>query len=79
MERVQRLRAWVAEQRRLRRAGADGDGSESWVMTCPCGTDVSVWDLGGRRYRLTSKGLTRSAVCPSCRKRFVGRVRRVPV
>ncbi len=77
MERLQEIRSRVADLRARR--SSDVDDAETWVMTCPCGQNVSIWDLGGLRYRLTSKGITRSAVCPSCRKRFVGRVRRVPV
>ncbi len=76
MDQFRRHRGRVADRLRRRRAADDGD---SWVMTCPCGTTVSIWDLGGMRYRISKKGLSRSVECPSCRQRFVGRVRRVTV
>ena len=39
--------------------------SRSWIMTCPCGGEQSVWDAGGIRYKATGNP-SRLAYCPKC-------------
>jgi hypothetical protein len=42
--------------------------SRIWMIQCPCGHEVSVWDAGGIRYKATGnpKQLRR---CPECGQR----------
>lgn len=55
----------------------DDTSAMSWVVTCACGTTVSLWDVD--RIRATMTRMRRTATCPTCERRFVGEVRRVPV
>ena len=39
--------------------------SRSWMMCCPCGREVSVWDMGGIRFK--AAGNPRVWIrCPKC-------------
>jgi hypothetical protein len=42
--------------------------SRAWMMVCPCGHEVSVWDAGGVRYK-ASGNPRRRALCPRCGER----------
>lgn len=44
--------------------------SRQWDVICPrCGHAQSLWDLGGIRYKATSKGKRIGATCPNCGER----------
>ena len=51
----------------LPRRWADAIEAESrrWVMRCPCGHQVSVWDAGGVRFKAAGRP-RRLARCPHC-------------
>lgn len=41
--------------------------SRKWIATCPnCGHEVSIWDLGGLRYKAAGTP-SRGMVCASCK------------
>lgn len=41
--------------------------SESWLLQCPtCGTERSVWEVGGVRYKAKSVGKRARVWCPTC-------------
>jgi len=43
--------------------------SRSWILTCPaCGYEISIWDLGGIRYKATGNQRTYMK-CRKCGKR----------
>jgi len=49
------------------KAAAEAE-SRKWIATCPsCGSQNSIWDLGGLRYKAAGNPV-RGMVCPSCRK-----------
>jgi hypothetical protein len=29
--------------------------SRRWMMQCPCGFEISIWDAGGLRYKATGR------------------------
>lgn len=39
--------------------------SRHWMLVCPCGREVSVWDSGGVRYKARGTPSVR-ARCPKC-------------
>jgi uncharacterized protein with PIN domain len=42
--------------------------SEDWTLECPsCKHEVSIWEIGGIRYKATNKSQLWSR-CPGCRK-----------
>ena len=42
--------------------------SERWILTCKvCGTQRSVWDSGGVRYKGDSRGKVVGVYCATCR------------
>ena len=54
--------------------------SREWNVVCPhCGHTRSVWDIGGVRYKASSGGKRIGLTCPSCGKRGMHEVVRVPV
>ena len=61
-----------------RTAQAMEDESRSWVMQCECGHTTSIWEMGGIRYKASSKGLRRLGRCAACHRRFFGAVTRRP-
>lgn len=51
--------------------------SEKWLLTCPqCGAVHSVWDIGGIRYKATSKGKRVGVKCPACGQRSMMKMER---
>ena len=43
--------------------------SRAWILTCPaCGYEISIWDLGGIRYKATGNQRT-FMKCLKCGKR----------
>lgn len=49
--------------------------SREWVMRCPCGTETSIWEMGGVRYKAAGNPV-RSGRCAKCGQQFVGQVYR---
>jgi hypothetical protein len=45
--------------------------SQSWVMTCPCGAETSIWDMGGIRWKAAGQP-RRMGRCGTCSRTFVG-------
>ena len=43
--------------------------SRDWMMQCPCGHEISVWDIGGIRYKAKSVGKRSLLRCQKCNKR----------
>ncbi len=42
--------------------------SEKWILTCSkCGTERSIWDIGGVRYKAYSRGKVTVTYCTTCR------------
>ncbi|MBN1643513.1 MAG: hypothetical protein JW856_01645 [Dehalococcoidales bacterium] len=39
--------------------------SRAWLMQCPCGYEISVWEAGGIRYKAAGKSM-RLRHCPTC-------------
>ncbi|MGD9116923.1 MAG: hypothetical protein PVJ61_07105 [Dehalococcoidia bacterium] len=39
--------------------------SRAWMMRCPCGHEISVWEAGGVRYKAAGKSL-RLRRCEQC-------------
>jgi hypothetical protein len=39
--------------------------SRAWMLQCPCGAEISIWDIGGIRYKAVgeSRDLYRCARC----------------
>ena len=56
--------------RLLPRKWAEDMRTESleWMMQCPCGDEISVWDSGGIRYKAAGNP-KRLRACPKCGKR----------
>jgi predicted RNA-binding Zn-ribbon protein involved in translation (DUF1610 family) len=53
--------------------------SREWLVICPkCGHERSYWDLGGVRYKASSRGKSVGARCPECGQRSMHRVERRP-
>jgi RNase P subunit RPR2 len=53
--------------------------SREWVVTCPsCGLERTYWDIGGVRYKASSRGKRIGLRCPSCGKRSMHAVERRP-
>lgn len=68
-----RLKAWLP----ARWAAAIEAESREWVLQCPCGHEVSVWEAGGIRYK--ARGNPRKLrTCPQCGQRTWHRVIRRP-
>jgi hypothetical protein len=42
--------------------------SRSWMVQCPCGFEISIWELGGVRYGAVSKGKKLLRRCRQCGK-----------
>lgn len=42
--------------------------SRDWMVQCPCGHAISVWDLGGIRYKAKSRGKRSLIRCQKCGK-----------
>ena len=40
--------------------------SEDWMVVCPCGYEISVWELGGVRYGGKSTGKRTLFKCQKC-------------
>ncbi len=60
-----------------RRAEAIERESREWFVICPnCGLERTIWDLGGVRYKASSRGKRSGLRCPSCGKRGMHRVER---
>jgi hypothetical protein len=45
--------------------------SRDWVLTCTCGHDTSLWDMGGIRYGGRGKSWTMTR-CGGCGRTFWG-------
>lgn len=43
--------------------------SRSWRLTCSCGYETSVWEIGGIRYKTASSGKRIRFTCKYCGKR----------
>ena len=43
--------------------------SRDWMVRCPCGHEISVWELGGIRYGGRSTGKRTLIRCQKCGKR----------
>ena len=43
--------------------------SRDWMVQCPCGHAISIWELGGIRYKAKSKGKRTLIRCQQCGKR----------
>lgn len=51
--------------------------SRRWMMTCRCGFQRSIWDLGGIRYK--ASGRQRNyGYCPACKTRSWHTLIKVP-
>ena len=51
--------------------------SREWIVTCPnCGDERSYWELGGVRYKASSKGKRLGTKCPACGRRGMAKVER---
>jgi hypothetical protein len=49
-----------------RRWAADIEAqSRSWMARCPCGHEMSIWELGGIRWKARGTP-TRMMACPAC-------------
>jgi hypothetical protein len=42
--------------------------SRLWMMRCPDGHEISVWDAGGIRYKAKGKAIPRLFKCAKCGK-----------
>lgn len=44
--------------------------SKKWIITCDCGFNVSVWDVGGIRYKAVRLNGPKKiwGRCPNCKK-----------
>ncbi|HEV2914733.1 MAG TPA: hypothetical protein VGX92_15760 [Pyrinomonadaceae bacterium] len=42
--------------------------SRAWMLQCPCGYEISIWELGGIRYGATSRGKRMLRRCRQCGK-----------
>lgn len=42
--------------------------SRAWMMQCPCGYEISVWEAGGIRYKAAGNPRVRRR-CPECESR----------
>lgn len=42
-------------------------GTKLWLMECPCGHKLDVWDIGGVRYKAAGEP-RRLLRCPACDK-----------
>ena len=42
--------------------------SRDWMVQCPCGHEISVWDMGGIRYGARSTGKRTLIRCQKCGK-----------
>ena len=40
--------------------------SRSWMVQCPCGEEASYWELGGMRYKASSRGKRLLRRCAKC-------------
>jgi hypothetical protein len=45
--------------------------SRRWVMTCPCGFETSIWEMGGIRYKAIGTPW-KIARCAKCRRIITG-------
>lgn len=77
MEIVGASRERVLSAAGVERASEIEAESRSWMMTCSkCGTDQSVWDLGGVRYAASSASKRSLVRCVTCRRRFFAKIER---
>lgn len=51
------------------------DESRAWRMKCPCGTETSIWDMGGVRWKAGGQP-KRVGTCGKCGRQFIGEVYR---
>lgn len=42
--------------------------SRDWMVQCPCGNAISIWELGGIRYKAKSRGKRSLIRCQKCGK-----------
>lgn len=49
-------------------ARAMEEESRRWMMRCPCGAEISVWDAGGLRYKAAGSPKQRRT-CATCGER----------
>lgn len=42
--------------------------SRRWMLQCPCGSEISFWEIGGIRYGAYSKGKKMLRRCRQCGK-----------
>ena len=42
--------------------------SRAWMLQCPCGYEISIWELGGVRYGAKSRGKRMLRRCRGCGK-----------
>jgi hypothetical protein len=47
--------------------------SRAWMMQCPCGNEISIWDAGGIRYGAAGNP-RRPYRCSACGKRTMHRI-----
>ncbi len=47
--------------------------SRAWMMQCPCGNEISIWDAGGIRYKAAGNP-RRLYRCPVCGERTMHRL-----
>lgn len=66
LSRAQRFVLWLMPSR----AEAIERETREWHATCPnCGHERNLWDIGGVKYKATSKGERISLRCTSCGQR----------
>ena len=53
--------------------------SREWFVVCPhCGVESTYWDIGGIRYKASSRGKSIGLRCQSCGKRGMHAVEHRP-
>jgi hypothetical protein len=50
--------------------------SRRWVMTCPCGHQTSLWEMGGIRFKAVGRPW-RLGRCARCGRKFWGRLHKL--
>ncbi len=71
MSRIQRFLRTILPTSWMAAMEAD---SRRWVFDCECGQTVSIWEIGGIRYKAAGKPWT-GVVCPHCHRRGMRQLR----